>query len=57
MSSYPVYRNGVDLQISGWGSYVKKPYVMGKSGVAVRKELDRREVAANSPLQTVFIDF
>jgi len=29
------------VQVLGAGAYVKKPYIMEKLGMAVRKELDR----------------
>jgi len=31
-----------DAQALGGGSYVKKPYVIDKLGLAVKKELDRK---------------
>jgi PAS domain S-box-containing protein len=43
-------------QALGAGAYVRKPYVMEKMGLAVRKELDRNEMTAYSPAQTGFID-
>lgn len=35
-------------QSLGAGAYVRKPYVMENLGLAVRKELDRKQVTANS---------
>jgi nitrogen-specific signal transduction histidine kinase/CheY-like chemotaxis protein len=36
-----------EIQRLGVGAYVKKPYVMEKIGLAMRRELDRKEAAAS----------
>ncbi|MDP3286108.1 MAG: transporter substrate-binding domain-containing protein [Desulfobacterales bacterium] len=43
------------VQALGAGAYVKKPYVIEKLGLAVKKELDKTQATVDSPLQTVFI--
>jgi hypothetical protein len=39
------------------GEFIMKPYLMQRLGIAVRKELDRKQAAAESTVQTGFIDF
>lgn len=43
------------VQELGAGKYVKKPYVIEKLVIAVRKELDRKETPEPLPVQMVFV--
>jgi hypothetical protein len=59
IASLNFQRVGADIrsQELGAGTYVKKPYVMKKIGVAIWDELDRKYLAAYAIIQTGFIVF